>query len=218
MKSIFISSIIWKCLMGLSGLGLIIFVLVHMMGNLLIFAGAKAYNLYAHQMTQNWIIVLELGLVFLFLFHIVLAVFLSLKNIFASGKNYAYKAKGEKATALYQKTLLAQGAVILAFVIVHLITFKFGTHYEVNYGEKTVRDLFRLVVEVFQNPLVIAWYLVALGVLFFHLLHGLESAFKSLGVGESTAGGMWINRLSKAYAGFVIAGYMAQPLYVFCYF
>ena len=55
---------------------------------------------------------------------------------------------------MYQKSLIAQGMVILIFVVLHLITFKFGPHYEARYDSLVVRDFFRLVAEVFQNPLV----------------------------------------------------------------
>ena len=218
MNSFFISSVGRKYLMGVSGLGLIVFVLVHMLGNLLIFAGPKTYNLYAHQLEQSWIVILEIGLATLFVLHIALAFVLSVKNYLSRSVAYARSSWGEKQTALYQRTLLAQGALILVFVILHLITFKFGSYYEISYDEQTVRDLFRLVVEVFQQPLAFAWYLVALAVLFFHLLHGLESALKSLGLTESTIVQVWVKRLSWMYALFTVAGYMSQPIYVFFFY
>ncbi len=214
MRSFFISSIGQKFIMGLSGLGMILFLLVHMLGNLLIFAGPKVYNLYAHQMTQDWVIILELGLVLLFISHIILALILSVKNYFSRKIGYAVKPQGWKATPLYQRTLLAQGAVILVFVILHLITFKFGTYYEVSYDGKLVRDLFRLVVELFQQPLVLFWYLVALSVLFFHLLHGWDSSFKSLGM-ERRSIQVGLKWMGWFYVSFVVLGYMSQPLYVF---
>ena len=218
MKSFFISSIGRKYLMGISGLGLIIFVLVHMLGNLLIFVGPKAYNLYAHQLEQGWIVIFEIGLAALFILHIVLAFILSVKNYLSRSVAYAHPARGEKETALYQRTLLAQGALILVFVILHLITFKFGSYYETDYDGHTVRDLFRLVVEVFQQPLAFAWYLVALAVLFFHLLHGLESSIKSFGLTESTVVQVWMKRFSWMYAVLTITGYMSLPIYVFLFY
>ncbi len=65
------------------------------------------------------------------------------------------------------RTLFAQGLILLVFVILHLITFKYGPHYSVNYGSGDIRDLFRLIVEVFQEPGYVAWYLVALFILEF---------------------------------------------------
>ena len=159
-------------------------------------------------------IVFETGLLILFLSHIVLAVVLSIKNRFSRFGKYAVAASGPKATVWYQKNLIAQGAVILVFVILHLITFKFGTHYEVTYGEKTVRDLFRLIVEVFQNPVTVVWYLVALLVLFVHLFHGLSSSFQSLGLNHPRFN-WWIKNLSVIYTVLVTLGYVSLPLYVF---
>ena len=215
MKKWFLLSIGQKYLMGVTGLGLVLFVLLHMLGNLLIFAGEKTYNFYAYQLGENkLLVVFQVGLLSLFLVHIGLALVLSIKNYFSRSYKYAQPASGWKATAWYQKTLLAQGAVILVFVILHLITFKFGTYYEVVYEGKTMRNLFQLVVEEFQKPMTVIWYLIALLVLFFHLLHGLSSSFQSLGVSYPRFD-IWIKKLSLVYALFVTLGYVSLPLYVF---
>ena len=121
---------------------------------------------------------------------------------------------GKKATSLWQKSLLAQGAVILVFVILHLITFKFGTHYEVRYEGKTVRDIFRLVEESFQNPATVIWYVLALLVLSVHLFHGLSSSFKSLGL-DHPRFTPYIEKAGGLYAVCVTAGYISLPLYLF---
>lgn len=215
MKKFFSISVQQKYLMGVTGLGLALFVLLHMLGNLLIFAGAKSYNLYAEKLeSSSLLIVFEAGLLVLFLTHIVLALVLSLKNFLAREKSYARKPTFAKATAWYQKGLIAQGLVILIFVILHLIAFKFGPHYEVTYGEKTVRDLFRLVAEVFQNPLKVIWYIVALFILSFHLFHGLTSSLQSLGLDHPRFSG-GIKTLSRAYVVLVTLGYVSLPLYMF---
>ena len=215
MRSFFLFSIGQKYLMGLTGLGLALFVLIHMLGNLLIFTGEKVYNLYAYQLEESsLLLVLEAGLLVLFLFHIVLAVVLSVKNHLSRLGKYALAASGPKTTSWYQKNLIAQGAVILVFVILHLITFKFGTHYEVTYEGETVRDLFRLVVEVFQNPVTVVWYLVALLILFVHLFHGLSSSFQSLGFNHPRFS-LWIKNISFIYTVLVTVGYISLPLYVF---
>ena len=198
--------------MGLTGLGLAVFVFAHMAGNLLIFAGPKAYNLYAHALVENpFLVVFELGLLALFFAHIVVAVVLSLKS-FKLKKSH-FSAQGPKATPLYQKTLLAQGALVLVFVIFHLITFKYGNYYKVTYGDQTVRDLFALVVEVFQNPLAVIWYLVALLILGVHLFHGLKSSFQSLGLSSKNFD-IWVKKINLFYALIVTSGYVSLPLYV----
>ncbi len=215
MKNFFLYNIGQKFLAGLTGLGLAGFVLVHMLGNMLIFSGPKAYNLYAHNLLQSsWFVPAELALLFCFVLHIVLVLFLSIKNYIARPIKYARKATGIKATALYQKTLLAQGAVVLVFVILHLIIFKYGEFYKVYYGGKAVRDLFRLVVEVFQNPWAVSWYCLALIILCFHLVHGVSSAFRSLGL-DKAHWQVWVNRVSVCYGVLVVLGFLSQPIYVF---
>ena len=215
MRKLFLLSVGQKYLMGLTGLGLALFVLAHMLGNLLIFAGDKAYNLYMHQMVNmKASVIVQVGLLAAFLLHIILALILGVKNYFSRSEKYARQASGWKATAWYQKTLIAQGAVILVFVILHLITFKFGTHYEVVYEGKTIRNLFQLVMEVFQKPVTVVWYLIALLILCVHLFHGLSSSFQSLGLSHPRFDS-WIKKLSFGYAVFVTVGYISLPIYVF---
>ena len=206
-----------KYLMGLTGLGLALFVLLHMLGNLLIFCGEKSYNLYAHKLTSNpFLLAFEMGLLALFIGHIGLALVLSLKNKKARLQKYAHKLKGFKATAFYQKTLLAQGLVILVFVIWHLITFKFGPYYTAVYGEETVRDLFRLLIEVFQNPFIVIGYLLALLILSFHLFHGVASSVASLGLSHPRFE-LGIKKVSLVYTVLVTAGYMVLPIYIYIF-
>ena len=208
-------SLFQKYLMGLTGLGLALFVLLHMLGNLLIFCGAKSYNLYAHKLISNPLLeVFEIALLVLFACHIILALVLTVKNKLARSQKYARPATGFKATAFYQKTLLAQGVVILGFVIWHLITFKFGPYYEVTYEEETVRDLFRLLIEVFQNPFIVGGYLLALLILSFHLFHGVSSSVSSLGLSHPRFE-LWIKKVSFVYTVLVTAGYMVLPVYLF---
>ena len=215
MKYFFKFSIGQKYLMGVTGLLLAFFLLVHMLGNLLIFWGEKTYNLYSYQLQNlKLLLVAEMGLLFLFVLHIVLALTLTLKNRLAKGKPSVYPLKGIKATTWRQKSLIAQGAVIFVFVIWHLISFKFGVHYEVTYGEKTVKDMYRLVVEAFQNPLTVIGYIFSLLILSQHLLHGLSSSFQSLGFHHPVFN-VWIKRGNGVYAVLVTLGYVSLPLYVF---
>ena len=200
-----------KQIVALTGLGLSLFVLVHMLGNLLIFIGPEAYNMYSHQLVTNPLIIpIELGLAGLFIVHLGLALRLTFKNAAARQTDYAMAAGGDKATSLVTKTLWHQGIVLLVFVVYHLITFKFGPHYEATYGGVVVRDLYRLVFEVFQSPFYVLGYVLALGVLAFHLSHGLASALQSLGLYWPRA-----KCAAQLYAVVVSVGFMLPPLYVF---
>jgi succinate dehydrogenase / fumarate reductase cytochrome b subunit len=210
------SSIGKKYLMGLTGLVWAGFVLAHMLGNLLIFAGPDAYNAYGHALTSGYFIyVAEAVLVSALLIHIICAISLTVENRKARGGfNYAISSKTEKSASLASRTMIFHGTIVLIFVVLHLQTFKFGLHYETTVGGVVMRDLYRLIVETFSQPSYIGWYTVCLVLLGMHLKHGVASIFQSLGALNEK----WIyqsKKLSLIYSVIVSAGFIAQPLYVF---
>ncbi|MGE3680481.1 MAG: succinate dehydrogenase cytochrome b subunit [Bdellovibrionales bacterium] len=207
-----------KQLIGLTGIGLSLFVLIHMMGNLLILVGPQVYNEYSYKLISNPLIyVAEAGLVALFLVHLIQAVRISWSNYKARGPvRYAVLPNGSKRTTWTQRSLWAQGLLILVFTILHLITFKYGTHYTVNYGQGEIRDLHRLVIEVFHEPLYVVWYLVALVVLGLHLAHGVKSSFQSLGIHHPRYQRL-IRWFGLSYAWIVALGFISQPIYVYLF-
>jgi len=211
----FTSSIGRKQLMGLTGLGLSFFVFMHMAGNMLILVGANAYNAYGHALVSTKLIyVAEAGLIALFLGHIFLAIGLSYENRKARPQGYAMGTNGDKGVCPASKTMAYQGLLILAFTISHLATFKYGTVYETVVHGVPMRDLHRLVVEIFHKPGYIGWYLVSLVALGAHLSHGVSSSFQSLGFNHPryTCG---IKTAGRIYAVVVAGGFIVQPLYVF---
>jgi succinate dehydrogenase / fumarate reductase cytochrome b subunit len=209
------SSIGRKQLVGVAGLALALFVLIHMAGNMLIFVSDRAYNEYSHALTSNPLIyVAEIGLLAFFSAHVIVALVISVKNRLARPHRYAVSTSGDKRTTMVQKTLWFQGLIILIFVILHLITFKYGPHYVVDYGHGEIRDLHRLVVEVFRQPIYVGWYVVCLALLMAHLGHGLGSSFQTLGFYHPRYQPM-IKCLSWVYGLVVGLGFISQPLYVF---
>jgi succinate dehydrogenase / fumarate reductase cytochrome b subunit len=204
-----------KQLIGVTGIGLSLFVLMHMAGNLLILVGPQAYNEYSDKLTSNPLIyIAEVGLVALFLGHFVLAIGLQIKNWGARDSLYAVKSNGPKRTSVTQRSLWAQGLLILVFLILHLITFKYGEHYTVNYGHGEIRDLHKLVLHEFHEPAEVIWYCVALVVLGFHLSHGVSSSFQTLGIHHPRYQ-KGIKCFGFLYAVVVACGFLVQPIYVF---
>lgn len=213
----FRSSIGKKVLMGMTGLGLSLFVLMHMLGNLVLFVSAEAYNKYSHTLVSNPLIyAAEVGLLALLLFHLLTAIRLTLQNKRARGQSYAMPTQGEKAVSNASRTMIHTGMVIFIFAVYHLITFKFGPHYEVTYDGVTMRDIQRLVVEVFQSPAYVIGYIVALLALGHHLSHGVSSAFQSLGFNHPKYNCMF-KRIGYGFALLVTVGFISQPLYVYFY-
>jgi succinate dehydrogenase / fumarate reductase cytochrome b subunit len=210
----FFSTVGRKQMMALAGIGLSLFVLGHALGNLLMFVGPDAYNKYGHAIITNPLIyAVEVGLVSIFVLHAVAGIVLTIKNFKARPTNYAVHATGEKRTSVTTRTMWIQGLVLLGFVVLHLITFKYGPHYETVVAGVTMRDLFKLVYEVFQSPGYVTWYIFALLILCFHLAHGLYSSLQTMGAQHPRYTPM-IKRVSVAYGFFVAAAFTSQPIYM----
>lgn len=215
--SFFCSTIGKKYLMGISAAVWTGFVFAHMAGNLLLFVSADAYNKYGHALTSgNIIYVAEATLIGALLLHVGLAISLTRQNASSRPQRYAVPASGSKAAPKASQTMAIHGTIILFFIIYHLITFKFGPHYETTVDGVVMRDLFKLMVEVFSQPLYVVGYVVCLILLGFHLSHGFGSVFQSFGLNHSGYQKK-IKVLSCLYAVVVAAGFIAQPIYIFLF-
>jgi len=205
-----------KYLMGLTGLIWAGFVLAHMAGNLLIFVSPAAYNSYGHALVSgNIIYVAETVLVLALITHVFCAVTLTRKNRLSSGgSRYAVAASGAKAVAPASRMMMVHGTVLLVFIITHLAAFKYGSYYETTVNGVVMRDLHRLVLELFHQPGYVAWYVVALIFLAFHLSHGVRSIFQSFGLLNVNVENP-IKKAAWGYAILVAAGFLSQPLYVY---
>lgn len=177
--------------MAITGLLLILFVIVHLLGNLSIFAGAKAFNSYSHFLisTGPGVIIAEIGLLLIFIIHVIYATAVYLENRAARPEKYKkLKSKGDPSKkTLASVSMIFTGLTLLVFIVLHVKTFKYGPGiaegYAVSYSAgHQIRDLHRLVVEVFHKPLYVIWYVFALVLMGFHFRHGFWSAFQSLGV------------------------------------
>ncbi len=213
--SYFSSTVGAKQIMGVAGFAFALFLFTHMAANMLILFDAKAYNMYSHALISNPLIyIAEAGLVLFFLVHAIKGSLISIKNLKSRDTRYAKFPSGPKGTNWVMRSMWIQGLIILAFVILHLITFKYGTHYDVNYEGVQVRDLHRLVLEVFQSPVYVAWYAVCMVLIGMHLSHGMYSVFQTVGVRHPKYTpmikcGAWI------YALVVAGGFISQPIYVY---
>lgn len=215
LRPFFLTSVGKKYLMGFTGLIWAGFVMTHMLGNLLIFLGADAYNKYGHSIVTSPIIIpAEIFLVLALITHVGLAIKLTIENKSAKGSRYEVSPKNHKGGSLASRTMAVQGSIVLVFIISHLLTFKFGSYYETTVGGVVMRDLYRLLVECFKQPGFVVWYLVALAILGFHLKHGVGSVFQSLGLKNDHYAPM-INKLSVVYGVVVALGFISQPLYVY---
>ena len=184
-KSLFSTTIGRKIVMALSGLFLVSFVIVHLIGNLSLLVSAEVFNTYTHKLESlgPLLYVIELILLAGFVCHFTLAIIITFKNWKARGDKYkTLKSAGDPSKqTISSKTMIYTGAIILIFTVIHIKTFKYGTYYETTLAGETVRDLHRLVIEVFQNLGYVVFYSAVMILLGFHLRHGFWSAFQSLG-------------------------------------
>jgi succinate dehydrogenase / fumarate reductase cytochrome b subunit len=216
-QAFFWSTVGKKYIMAMSAAVWTLFVLAHLSGNLLIFAGPEAFNSYSHSLVSNHLVwVARAGLLVAFLAHVFLAFKLTFENRRARGMGYALTPNGSKAPRPASKTMIFHGTMILIFLIYHIITFSLGPYYEVTYSGVVMRDLYRLVLEVFHQPAYVVWYLICLVLLGVHLSHGVGSMFQSLGF-KNRGYEPLIQKISWAYGILIAAGFISLPLYVYVF-
>jgi succinate dehydrogenase / fumarate reductase cytochrome b subunit len=178
------SSVGTKLLIGLTGLGLFVYLILHLAGNALIFAGPEIFNEYSHMLISNPLLIpIEVGLLAIFVLHIYKTVTMYLQNQKARPAGYSKKewAGHTSRKSIASSTMILTGLVILLFVFVHVKQFRFGSYYQ-TVADASVRDLYRTEIEVFQQPLWVAFYVLSTVLVGFHLRHGVASAFQSLGL------------------------------------
>jgi succinate dehydrogenase / fumarate reductase, cytochrome b subunit len=205
-----------KLLIGLTGLALFVYLILHLAGNALIFAGPEAFNNYAHLLISNPLIIpLELGLLLLFLIHIYKAITNYVQNRGARPDGYAEKtlAGHTSRKGVASSTMIVTGVIVALFVIIHVKQFKFGSYYQ-TVADATVRDLYRTEVEVFSNPLWVGFYVLSTLLVGLHLRHGIASGFQSIGVDHP----VYTRRLttwSLVFAIIIGGGLAAIPVWVY---
>ena len=217
------SSVAMKYFMAITGLGWFVFVIAHLIGNLLLLSGdPQIFNRYSHTLISIGfpLVIAEIVLLVGLLVHVFSALSVTLDNWRARSQGYAvYRSRGAPSKkTISSSSMIYTGIVLAIFIPLHVFKFKYGPGIDQGYevvmdGEK-VRDLHRLVVEVFSSKWYVAWYVAAVTFLGFHLRHGFWSAFQSLG--------LYHPKLTKvAYVlGLVFAvllglGFIVIPLWVY---
>lgn len=203
--------------MGLTGLVLFGFIVGHLIGNLLIYAGPEALNGYAltlrHLGELLW--VARIVLLAAVGAHILTAMSLVRENRRARPTPYQFQDTIQ--TTYAARTMAVSGLVVLAYIIYHLLHFTFrvtNPHLSHLTDANGHHDVYRMVVFSFQNPWICASYIFALTLLCMHLNHGLASAAQSLGANNQK----WEPRFKKA--GCIISliiylGYISIPIAIY---
>jgi succinate dehydrogenase / fumarate reductase cytochrome b subunit len=173
-----------KFLVALTGALLVAFVIGHMLGNLQIYLGPEAINSYAVFLKSKPGLLwgARLGLLAAVIIHIWGISRLSLRNQEARPESYALKRA--VASSFSSRTMLLSGAVLLAFIVYHLLHFTIGATNPQQFrliDELGRHDVYSMTILGFQQPLVAISYILAMGILGLHLAHGIASIFHSMG-------------------------------------
>jgi succinate dehydrogenase / fumarate reductase cytochrome b subunit len=209
----FESSIGTKVLIGLTGLALFLYLVTHIAGNVLVFFGPDVFNGYAHTLESNPLLpIVEIGLLLLFLLHIFKTVTMFLQNRRARPVPYQMKRRAGPPSrkTLASSTMILSGLWLLAFLVIHVKTFRFSPTYETVAG---IRDLYRQEAEAFRSPIAVAFYVISMLLVGSHLWHGFASAFQSLG-GDRPG---WTPRplvAGKIFAVLIAGGFIVIALWV----
>lgn len=186
-KSGFLSSSIGKkVIMGLTGLFLITFLVVHCFLNSFIFFndGGLMFNIGAHFMATNWLIrAMEVVLFAGLILHIVQALVLTIENRKARPVGYA-KSNGAANSSWYSRSMGLLGTLLLIFLIIHIAHFWVKSRITGLPGEDANghENLYAVMQETFTHAWVVILYSFAMVSLAYHLLHGFQSAFQTLGL------------------------------------
>jgi succinate dehydrogenase / fumarate reductase cytochrome b subunit len=176
------SSVGSKLLIGATGLALFLYLIIHVSANVMVFFGPEVFNGIADRLERIPILpAIEIGLLLVFLTHVVKTIEMVLDNRRARPVAYAKKtfAGPPSRKSLASSTMILSGLWLLVFIVIHVKAFKYSPTYVWGDGAK---DFYRLEMDNFRNPLVAAFYVVSMLVVGSHLWHGVSSAFQSLGV------------------------------------
>jgi succinate dehydrogenase / fumarate reductase, cytochrome b subunit len=207
------SSVAEKLLIALTGLALLLYLVVHLIGNSLLFLGPATFNGYAHMLISNPLIIpVELGLAAIFVLHVWKTAVMWWRSRAARPESYYRKrgAGGPSRKSIASTTMIYTGALTALFVVFHVRAFKYGPAAELA-GQ---RDLHGLVFGFFQSPLNVVLYEICLVLLGFHLWHGFSSAFESLGA-DTPRFTPKVLLFGKVVAVVLMGGFVFIPLWAY---
>ncbi len=210
------SSIGAKAVMAVTGVMLVGFVVAHLAGNLLIFAGRDALNDYAEWLRSlgGLLWLARLGLIGAVVLHIVSAIRIVRQN--NAARPVAYRVVKPAVSNYATRTMQYSGFIVLAFIVFHLLHFTLGVvdpdayQLEQMVGESARHDVYNMVIAGFSVPAVAISYVVAMILLSMHLSHGITSMFQTLGFNHPKYQGL-IEKAGPAIGIILALGYISIP-------
>ena len=208
------SSIGKKFIMATTGLLLILFLVIHLLNNLLLFLGPEIFNENVARLEaiKPIVRVIEIVLALIFFFHIYNAIKLYFENKKANPQKYAVDASSKNST-FYSRYMTVTGIIILVFLIIHLGTFWF----EYNFGAHPAdgaHPYYAIIQDAFANPFISIFYIIAMLVLGSHLNHAFQSAFQTFGL-ESKKFTPLVKKISTIIAVLMTIGFASIPVFFY---
>lgn len=217
------SSVGRKLLTGVTGLALVAFLIVHLLGNFTLFGGPDMFNSYAHFLENVGhgvvIYAAEAGLILIFVLHIVTT--LQVRASKAKARSQGYVVSGDAGGASRKTSssmyMALTGSLLLAFVVLHVMHFKYGPKDMVMLHGEEVKDLYSLVVSEFKSFPMVVLYVTAMAMLGMHLRHGVWSALQSLALTKpSLSRPLYVG--GAAFGVVLAVGFLLLPLIIFFFF
>lgn len=211
------SSIAKKIIMALTGAGLVLFIIAHLLGNLQIFIGQDKFNEYAALLKGLgpllW--VARLGLIAIVVSHVIAAI--SLAKLNSNAKPIGYKVKNKHKASTASMYMFHSGMIILIFIIVHLLHFTLGylqpQYFNLPPDSHGRHDVYTMVIYGFQSAPYAIGYVIAIVCLGFHLSHATSSMFQTVGISGPKITPL-IKKAAAALAVAIVIGYISIPLAV----
>jgi succinate dehydrogenase / fumarate reductase, cytochrome b subunit len=206
-----------KVLMAVTGIGLIVFVIGHMAGNLQVFIGPAKMNAYAAflKSTGELLWIARLGLLAAVIIHITMAV--QLTRIAARARGVGYARREPQVSTIASRTMRWGGFLLLVFIVFHILHFTTGTVYpaastpDITFSHT---DVYANVIGAFRVWWVTAFYVVAMLFLLLHLFHGAWSSMRTLGLSKPSRHPLH-RRISTVIALVVWLGFTIVPVAAF---
>jgi succinate dehydrogenase / fumarate reductase, cytochrome b subunit len=212
------STITLKLLMAATGIIFILFVLLHMYGNLKAFSGHDAYNEYAEHLRvlgepmlprEGFLWIIRAVLIVSLVIHVYAAI--ALWRRAGRARTTKYVVKRNVASTLSSRTMRWGGLTLLLFLIWHLINFTIG---KVNVSGGATSDPYNLLVDSFDTWWLTVIYLVAMLALGMHLHHGVWSAAQTLGLTNNARARRNARSLGWIVAVVIAGGFSLVPIFV----
>jgi len=212
LASVFRSSIGKKILMSLTGLFLCSYLVIHLAGNLLLLKpdSGAGFDQYAELLPSLTIIkIIEYGLYAVFLLHMISGTVLWFQNRAARPQKYAANHP-EANSSFFSRTMFLTGSIIFIFLVIHMKQFWVNSRFTT----EEHFSMYRAVTDVFSNGYYDVFYLIAMGLLAFHLRHGFQSAFQTFGLKATKLSGL-IEALGVIFWLVIPVGFAIIPVYFF---